>query len=368
MKNKARTDAPRTGICPMTNRFLRLLAEKPFLMADGATGTNLFQVGLQAGEAPELWNFEHPERIEALHEGFVKAGADIILTNSFGGTKYRLKLHGAQDRVGEINSRAAEIARRVADRSGREIVVAGSIGPTGELLEPLGSLTEADAIAAFREQALALKAGGVDVLWIETMSAKEEVAAAVKGAAAAGLPIVTTMSFDTNGRTMMGLSPADFVEFVHTLEPRPVAYGANCGVGASDLTATILQLSAAARERGWNDDIIIAKGNAGIPFFEGGKIKYNGTPDLMADYSRLARDSGARIVGGCCGTSAEHLAHMRGALNSYTPGDKPSVETIVARLGPVTAGATAQLAGEDPAQATRRARRRDRTSAGDAAF
>jgi 5-methyltetrahydrofolate--homocysteine methyltransferase len=364
MKNKARTFAPQLGPCLMTNRFLRLLAEKPFLMADGATGTNLFQVGLQAGDAPEMWNFDHVDRIEALHEGFVRAGADIILTNSFGGTRYRLKLHGAQDRVSEINQRAAEIARRVADRAGREVVVAGSMGPTGELLEPLGALTEAEAVAAFREQALALKAGGADVLWIETMSAKDEVAAAVKGAAAADLPIVTTMSFDTNGRTMMGLSPADFVEFVHTLDPKPVAYGANCGVGASDLTATIVQLSAAAHP----GDIIIAKGNAGIPFFEGGKIKYNGTPDLMADYSRLARDSGARIVGGCCGTSAEHLAHMRSALNSYTPGEKPSVETIVARLGPVTAGATAQLAGEDPVQATKRARRRDRTSAGDVAF
>ncbi len=348
----------------MTNRFLRLLAEKPFLMADGATGTNLFQVGLQAGDAPELWNFDHPERIEALHEGFVKAGADIILTNSFGGTRYRLKLHHAEGRVLEINRRAAELARKVADRSGRDVAVAGSMGPTGELLQPLGALTQEDAIAAFREQAEALKAGGADIVWIETMSAKEEVTAAVKGAASVGLPIVTTMSFDTNGRTMMGLSPADFVDFVHTLEPKPAAYGANCGVGASDLTATVLQLSAAARP----GDVIVAKGNAGIPFFEDGKIKYNGTPNLMADYSRLARDSGARIVGGCCGTSAEHLAHMHGALCAHVPGEKPSVETIVARLGAVTTGAAAQLSGEDPAQATRRVRRRERSSAGDVAF
>ena len=311
-----------------------------------------------------MWNFDHVDRIEALHQGFVDAGADIILTNSFGGTSYRLKLHGMQDRVAEINQRAAEIARRVADRSGRDVVVAGSMGPTGELFVPLGALSEEDAVAAFRDQALALKAGGADVLWIETMSAKEEVAAAVKGAAAAGLPIVTTMSFDTNGRTMMGLTPADFVDFVHTLDPKPAAYGANCGVGASDLTATIVQLAAAARP----GDVIVAKGNAGIPFFEADKIKYNGTPDLMADYSRLARDSGARIVGGCCGTSAEHLAHMRSALNAHTPGDKPSVDTIVSRLGALTAGASAKLSGEDPVEATKRARRRDRTSAGDVAF
>jgi methionine synthase I (cobalamin-dependent) len=350
----------------MTNRFLRLLAEKPFLMADGATGTNLFQVGLQAGDAPELWNFDHVDRIEALHQSFVDAGSDIILTNSFGGTRYRLKLHQLEGRVTEINQRAAEIARRIADKSGREIVVAGSMGPTGELFQPLGALTEEDGIAAFREQALALKAGGADVIWIETMSAKEEVVAAVKGAATAGLPIVTTMSFDTNGRTMMGLTPADFVSFVHTLEPQPVAYGANCGVGASDLTATVVQLHAAAVAGGWVNDKIIAKGNAGIPYFENDKIKYNGTPELMSDYVRLARDAGAAIVGGCCGTSPEHLVAMRKSLDAHQPGTPPSVETIVQRLGPLTAGAAATLSGEAPATSGRRERRRER--AGDVAF
>ena len=350
----------------MSNRFLRLLAEKPFLMADGATGTNLFQVGLQAGDAPELWNFDHVDRIEGLHQSFVDAGSDIILTNSFGGTRYRLKLHDLQDRVTEINQRAAEIARRIADKSGREVVVAGSMGPTGELFQPLGALSEEDAIAAFREQALALKAGGADVIWIETMSAKEEVVAAVKGAASAGLPIVTTMSFDTNGRTMMGLTPADFVSFVHTLEPQPAAYGANCGVGASDLTATIVQLRAAAVAGGWTADRIVAKGNAGIPYFENDKIKYNGTPELMADYVRLARDAGANIVGGCCGTSPEHLVAMRASLDAHQPGTPPSVETIVQRLGPLTAGASATLSGDAPATSNRRDRRRDR--GGDVAF
>lgn len=350
----------------MVNRFLKLLAEKPFLMADGATGTNLFQVGLQAGDAPELWNFDHVDRIEALHQSFVDAGSDIILTNSFGGTRYRLKLHHAEGRVAEINQRAAEIARRVADRSGREVVVAGSMGPTGELFQPLGALSEDDGIAAFREQALALKAGGVDVIWIETMSAKEEVAAAVKGAAAANLPIVTTMSFDTNGRTMMGLTPADFVAFVHTLDPQPVAYGANCGVGASDLTATIVQLHAAAIAGGWGDDRIVAKGNAGIPYFEDDKIKYNGTPELMADYVRLARDAGAAIIGGCCGTSPQHLVAMRAALDAHQPGSPPSVESITARLGPLTAGAAGALSGEKPSSGGRRERRRERT--GDVAF
>ena len=281
----------------MTNRFLQLLQDKPFLMADGATGTNLFAAGLMTGDSPETWNHLHPEKITALHQSFVDAGSDLILTNSFGGTRHRLKLHGDQDRVYEINKRAAEIARAVADKAmektpGRIIIVAGSMGPTGELFQPLGALTEADGIAAFEEQALALRDGGVDVIWIETMSAKEEVAAAVKGAAKAGLPIVTTCSFDTNGRTMMGITPADFAKFVHTLEPKPVAYGANCGVGASDLTATIAQMAAAAEP----GDIIVAKGNCGIPFYDEGKIKYNGTPELMAEYAHLVRDAGARIT------------------------------------------------------------------------
>ncbi|HVO02945.1 MAG TPA: betaine--homocysteine S-methyltransferase [Candidatus Cybelea sp.] len=348
----------------MGNRFLELLEQRPFLMADGATGTNLFGMGLMTGDAPELWNFDHPERIEALHQSFVDAGADLFLTNSFGGTRHRLKLHQAQDRVREINKRAAEIARKVAEKAGRPVVVAGSMGPTGELFEPLGALTEAEGIAAFAEQAAALKEGGVDVIWIETMSSKEEVAAAVKGAAGVGLPIVTTMSFDTNGKTMMGISPADFVAFVHGLEPKPVAFGANCGVGAADLVATIVKLSEAAAP----DDIIVAKGNCGIPYYEDGKIRYNGTPELMADYARIVRDAGARIVGGCCGTSPEHLRSIRTALDAHQPGPKPNAAEIAARLGPITEGAQALLSGAAAAPAARRTRRRDRGAAEEAAF
>src|SRR5262245_4517886 len=270
----------------MSDRFQRLLDSRPFLMADGATGTNLFAAGLMTGDAPELWNFEHPERIEALHQSFVDAGAALFLTTSFGGTRYRLKLHNAQDRVREINREAARIARRVADRAmkerGRQIIVAGSMGPTGELYEPLGPLSIDDGADAFAEQARALADGGVDVLWIETMSSKEEVTAAVKGAAVTGLPFITTCSFATNGRTMMGLTPAEFAHFVHELDPKPVAYGANCGVGAPDLVLTIAQLAKASQP----GDIIIAKGNCGIPYYEEGHIRYNGTPELMADYAK----------------------------------------------------------------------------------
>lgn len=340
----------------MSNRFLNLLESRPFLMLDGATGTNLFQMGLMTGDAPELWNFDQPEKIAALHQSFVDAGSDLFLTNSFGGTRYRLKLHDAQDRVYEINREAARIARKVADKAGRPVVVAGSMGPTGELYEPLGPLTISDGADAFAEQARALADGGVDVLWIETMSSREEVAAAVKGAAVTGLPFVTTCSFDTNGRTMMGLTPAEFARFVHELDPKPVAYGANCGVGAPDLVLTVTQLAQAAQP----GDLIIAKGNCGIPYYDAGKIRYNGTPELMADYARLVRDAGARLIGGCCGTSPEHLVAIRGALDSHQPGNAPSVETIVEKLGPLTSAIAANLNAESPGGAGegRRGRRR----------
>ena len=170
-----------------TNRLTRLLATRPWLLADGATGSNLFDVGLMSGDAPELWNTEHPDRIGDLHRSFVDAGADIILTNSFGGTAYRLKLHKAEGRVAELNVAAARLAREVADASGRDVAVAGSMGPTGEIMEPIGPLTFDLAKEAFAEQARSLAAGGVDVLWIETMSSREEVEAAVAGAATLGL-------------------------------------------------------------------------------------------------------------------------------------------------------------------------------------
>jgi methionine synthase I (cobalamin-dependent) len=339
----------------MSQRFQQLLAERPFLLADGATGTNLFAMGLMTGDAPELWNFDHPERIEALHQGMVDAGADIILTNSFGGSSYRLKLHQKQDQVREFNREAARIARRVADRAGRPIIVAGSIGPTGELFQPLGALTPDEATAAFAEQATALAEGGVDVLWIETMSAKEEVHAAAAGAATTGLPFVTTMSFDTNGRTMMGLAPSELAGLAHGISPRPLAYGANCGVGASELVAAIVNMHGAAEP----GDVLIAKGNCGVPYFVEGKIRYDGTPELMADYARLARDAGARIIGGCCGTSPEHLVAMRAALESHVPGEKPTLTEIAARLGKLSTGAEAGgLATEAPSGGRRSGRRR----------
>ena len=203
------------------------LATRPWLLADGATGTNYFQMGLESGDAPEMWNFDHPERVRSLHRRFIEAGADIVLTNSFGGNRHRLKLHNAQDQVREINIAAAKNARAEADAAGRPVYVGGSVGPTGEIMEPVGAMSHDEAVKAFAEQALALKEGGVDVIWIETMSSEEELKAAVEGCARASLPIVTTMSFDTNGRTMMGITPKAFGAITAALATQPVAIGAN---------------------------------------------------------------------------------------------------------------------------------------------
>ncbi|MEM6614925.1 MAG: betaine--homocysteine S-methyltransferase [Pseudomonadota bacterium] len=308
-----------------------LLEEKGVLLADGATGTTLFGMGLESGDAPELWNADQPDKIRRLHEGFVDAGADLILTNSFGGTRHRLKLHHAQDRVFELNKKAAELAREVVDASGRKVVVAGSVGPTGELLIPLGAMTFDEAKAAFIEQIEGLKAGGADVIWIETMSAVDEIRAATEAAAEVGIEYTYTASFDTAGRTMMGLLPSDIASPTTSVSSVPFGLGANCGVGASDLLVSVLEITEANPDR-----IVIAKANAGIPQVKGDHVHYSGTPELMADYARLAIDAGARIIGGCCGTTAEHLAAMRAAIDSHQKGLRPTIDQIVQALGPLT--------------------------------
>ncbi|MFO7759190.1 MAG: betaine--homocysteine S-methyltransferase [Roseovarius sp.] len=312
----------------MTNALTRLMASRDWILADGATGTNLFNMGLQSGDAPELWNVAHPDRITQLYKSAVDAGSDLFLTNSFGGNASRLKLHGAQRRAMELSRIAAELGRDVADRHDRPVVVAGSVGPTGEIMAPMGALTHAIAVEIFHEQAEGLKEGGADVLWLETISASEEYAAAAEAFALAGMPWCGTMSFDTAGRTMMGLTSADMAAMVEKLPNPPLAFGANCGVGASDLLRTVLGFVAQGTERP-----IIAKGNAGIPKYVDGHIHYDGTPDLMAEYAVLARDAGATIIGGCCGTMPEHLSRMRAALEARPAGPRPTLEQITEALG-----------------------------------
>ncbi|MCV2871270.1 betaine--homocysteine S-methyltransferase [Defluviimonas sp. WL0050] len=336
----------------MSDPLSRLLATRDWLLADGATGTNLFNMGLTAGEAPELWNTDKPDNIRTLYKSAVDAGSDIFLTNTFGGNASRMKLHNAQGRVRELNRIGAELGREIADAAGRTVIVAGSMGPTGEIMAPMGSLTHEIAVEMFHEQAEGLKEGGVDVLWVETISAPEEYAAAAEACGRAGMPWCGTMSFDTAGRTMMGMTSAAMAAMVEKLPNPPLAFGANCGVGAADLMRTVLGFVAAGPERP-----IIAKGNAGIPKYHDGHIHYDGTPDLMAEYAVLARDAGATIIGGCCGTMPEHLAAMREALETRPRGARPTLDEIAAKLGGFSSASDGT--GDDAAPGReRRGRRR----------
>ena len=341
-------------ISALSSPLQTLLANRDWILADGATGTNLFNMGLSSGDAPELWNETDPDKIKALYKGSVDAGSDLFLTNSFGGNSSRLKLHGAENRAAELSRISAEIGREVADASGRQVIVAGSVGPTGEIMEPMGPLSYAVAVEIFHEQAEGLKAGGADVAWVETISFGDEYRAAAEAFALADMPWVGTMSFDTAGRTMMGITAPDMVKLLAKIPNKPLAFGANCGVGASDLLRTILGFSATGTQVP-----IVAKGNAGIPKYHDGHIHYDGTPELMANYATLARDCGATIIGGCCGTTPDHLLAMRAALENHVPQERPSLEKIKTALG----GFSSDSDGTDGNAPTReRQNRRRRTT------
>lgn len=301
----------------MTDRLLNLLERKDTVLGDGAMGTMLQQAGLTDGGAPELWNVERPDVLRAIYQGYADAGSDYITTNSFGGTSYRLKLHKLQDRVFELNQAAAALARAVM---GTERLVAGSMGPTGELMEPLGPLTIAEASAAFAQQAAGLAAGGADFILIETMSSLDEVQGAIEGARqACDLPVVVTMTFDTNYRTMMGVTPAQAVQTLHGWGITVI--GANCGNGPAEIERIMWEM-AQARPEGV---VLMAQSNAGLPRWQSGEIFYDGTPDVMADYAQRMRALNVRVIGACCGSTPAHLARMRAALDGppltdYAPG------------------------------------------------
>ena len=286
------------------------------LIADGATGTNYFSKGLETGDAPEIWNLTHPEYVLNLHRDFIKAGSNIILTNSFGGTSCRLKLHNQEDNVYLINKKAAEIAKEAVclfkKEKIKEVLIAGSIGPTGELFRPLGELDILKGTEIFYEQALALKDGGADFVWIETLSSLDEVDSALNGAEKAGIDAAITMSFDTAKRSMMGVTPTDFVKHICSREIKPIAIGANCGIGPPELLISVQELKSALP----GDILLIAKGNCGIPEFVKGKIYYKGTKQLMAKYAILCRDVGVDIIGGCCGTTVDHIKAIRNAIDN----------------------------------------------------
>lgn len=299
-----------------------LIDERGVLLIDGAMGTELFSRGLESGGAPELWNVDHPDRVTAVHTDYVNAGSDIILTNSFGGTGFRLKLHQADHRVIELNEAAANVARAATDGSDRRVLVAGSMGPTGELLEPMGSMTMTTCAAAFAEQAKGLDAGGADLLWLETMSHLDEVTAAVEGArSVSDLPICATLSYDTAGRTMMGVTGEEAV--TRLAEIGVDAVGANCGNNLADTEAALIEM------RATNPDILlVSKANAGMPQWVGAELHYSGSPEVMAAHAVRQRDAGIQIIGACCGSAPRHLAMMRQVLDGEI--EVPDVDFEVA--------------------------------------
>ena len=318
-----------------------LLSQKHLLLADGATGTNFMEMGLEPGFPPYIWNLTETQKPRDLHQMFVEAGSDIILTNTFGANAPRLKLHDAQDQTYDINKAGAEIAGRVAENSERPIVVAGSVGPTGELFEPMGEMTHETAKAEFLEQMRGLKDGGADVIWIETMSASEEILAACEAAIELDMPYVFTGSFDTAGRTMMGIAPEVIGSVTDNLSVKPLAYGANCGVGASDMLVSNLAMT-----RATPNAVIVGKANCGIPVVKGKNTIYTGTPQIMADFVQMAADSGVRIIGGCCGTAPIHIAAMRVAMDNYEKSERPTLDEITTKIGPLMSPPTSKEASD----------------------
>jgi 5-methyltetrahydrofolate--homocysteine methyltransferase len=290
-------------------RWWALLATPGPILADGAMGTMLFEAGLTSGDSPERWNVERPDVIRGVHQAYRAAGSRILLTNTFGGSRFRLALHGLETRVAELNEAAARLAGEVAHAAGSGALVAGDIGPSGGILAPLGDLEREDAVKGFAEQAAALHAGSVDVFWIETMSALEEVEAALEGVrqAAPGVPVVITLSFDTHGHTMMGVSPEEAAKELIALGA--AAVGGNCGLGPAELLPAMVAMHSAAP-----DAVLVAKPNAGLPVLEDGRAVYLGSPGEMADYARRLTAAGVRIVGGCCGSAPAHLRSMAEAL------------------------------------------------------
>jgi len=288
-----------------------LLAAGTPVVADGGMGTMLFALGLAQGDSPELWNVDHPDRIRSVHQGYIEAGAQIILTNSFGGNRIRLGRHDLAWRAAELNAAAARLARAEADAVPQPVVVGGSMGPTGQMLAPMGTLSFEEAVEAFAEQARALVEGGVDVLWIETMSDLEEVRAAHTACRQADpdVPVVTTMTFDTKGRTMMGVTPERALSTLG--EFGVIALGANCGNGPDEIEGVIEKMSASGPAVP-----LIAKANAGLPRMVDGAAVYDATPEVMADYARRVREHGAQIIGACCGSTPDHIRAIAQALKT----------------------------------------------------
>jgi len=287
-----------------------LIGNGATVVADGAMGTMLMANGLEFGDPPEVWNLEHPEIIRRVQRGYLDAGSQIILTNTFGGNRLRLELHGREDRVDQLNRTAAVLARVEASAADHPAIVAGDIGPTGQIMASIGgTLTPERAREVFAEQARGLAAAGVDVMWVETMSDLSEAVAAIEGArdAAPDKPVIATMSFDTRGHTMMGVSPEQAAEAL--LAAGAAAVGGNCGNGPDELIPVLERM-----RRAFPDATLVAKANVGQPVLVGMAVAYETTPEMMADFARRFREAGANVVGACCGSTPPHLRAMAEAV------------------------------------------------------
>ncbi|MBN2704583.1 MAG: homocysteine S-methyltransferase family protein [Pontiellaceae bacterium] len=284
-------------------KLLDILAEKQVLVSDGAWGTFLYQRGLEAGDCPELWNDTHRSDVLTIARSYVEAGADLILTNSFGGSPIKLSHYGLADRAEELNRKAAEISREAA---GADCLVAGSIGPTGEMLM-MGNVSEQQVLDGFLLQAQALKDGGVDALVVETMSAIDEAALAVKAALSTGLDVACTFTFDrtvdNNFKTMMGVSVESMVKALTAAGAHII--GSNCGNGFDQMIEIVTRI----RATGTRLPVLI-HANAGLPDIRDGQTVFPESPESMAGKVDALLASGADIIGGCCGTTPEHIRLM----------------------------------------------------------
>lgn len=323
--------------------FRKKMNEPGLIIMDGATGTQFQKLELEAGKAPELWNLENPEAVRRHHQAYVDAGSDAILTNSFGGTRPRLDMEGCGHLTHEINVAAARLAREVA---GDQVFVLGSMGPTGLLMEPMGELTYEKAVEYFAEQAAALAEGGADGIHIETMSDLSEAKAAIVGAKqATDLPVTVTMSFDMHGRTMMGVHPEDAVKELWAMDV--LAVGVNCGRTLEENLQALTAMRAAAPKV-----TLIAKPNAGLPHMENGiEAVYDITPEIMADYAIKFGDQRIKMLGGCCGSTPDHIKAIKEVMTNF---ELPSLEQVVA------AHEDAAIEQAVPAKRPRRSRRRSR--------
>lgn len=289
--------------------LMERLGQGKVVICDGAMGTMLQRKGLKPGECPELWCVERAGDIADIHRAYREAGSDIVECNSFGGTRYKLQAFGLEERVAEINRAAAVVAREVAADTQQ---VLGSVGPTGQFMAPLGTVREEDMVEAFREQVVALEAGGADCAIVETMTSLEEALAAVRAIREhTSLTVIVSFSFDpqANGgyATMMGVRPESFAEAA--VEAGADIIGANCGTGPEHMIEIVSQLRDAAP-----DIPLIAMPNAGMPVLEHGETVFKQTPEQMAEAAPRLVEAGASIIGGCCGTGPEHIAAIRRAV------------------------------------------------------